>query len=652
MIAVLGQFTLSLAAACALLLLLVPLWGIHTGRWRAINLGGPLAYAQGVLLAVSFTALTVAFVQDAFYVIYVSQHSNSALPLAYKIAAVWGGHEGSLLLWVFILSLWTVAVARFSTGLPRMTRARVLAVLGAVAFGFDVFILLTSNPFRLFASDYPIDGADLNPLLQDPGLVVHPPMLYMGYVGFSVAFAFALAALLEGRIDTLWARWVRPWTLAAWMFLTIGITLGSWWAYYELGWGGWWFWDPVENASFMPWLLGTALLHSLAATEKRGVFKAWTTLLAIAAFSFSLLGTFLVRSGVLTSVHAFANDPVRGTYILVFLAVVVGVSLTLFAVRAHAVTVHAWFDYASRETLFLVNNLLLVVAAFSILFGTLQPIIAEAVGWGKVSVGAPYFNVVFNAIMTPLIVLVGMGPLSRWRQMELAEIVRRLRWSGLLALALALLVPWVLPDTPQKVNWQLGLGVFLAVWAFGGQVTDMLRRTQNFTRRRSLGMAYVGMYLAHIGLALAVFGVVLSSHLSIERNIRLAPGEETRIAGYRFVFETLKTVPGPNYLAQRGAFKVFRGDRLEAELHPEKRRYGASGKTMTEAAIDWGLTRDVYVALGEPQQGGQGWSLRIYVKPFVRWIWIGGICMALGGLLAMLDRRYRRRSRYMTEEVA
>ncbi|RMH44165.1 MAG: heme lyase CcmF/NrfE family subunit [Gammaproteobacteria bacterium] len=652
MISVIGTWALSFAAALALINFVLPTLGVSRGKWRLVKLAAPLTYMHGIFLFVSFGALVWAFVNDAFYIRYVASHSNTALPLPYKVAGTWGGHEGSLLLWTMLLVLWMMAVSFFSRGLPGLTRARVLAILSAIAFGFDAFILVTSNPFSVFPHEYPLDGADLNPLLQDPGLVVHPPMLYMGYVGFSVAFAFSLAAMLEGRIDSLWARWVRPWTLAAWMFLTLGITLGSWWAYYELGWGGWWFWDPVENASFMPWLVGAALIHSLAATEKRGVFKAWTTLLAITAFSFSLLGTFLVRSGVLTSVHAFANDPVRGTYILIFLGVVVGTSMFIFAVRAHAVSVHAWFDYLSRETLFLLNNLLLAVATFAVLFGTLQPIIAEAMNAGKVSVGPPYFNFVFNVLMVPLLFLIGIGPLSRWRTTQVQALWNDMRWSAASAFVLAAALAYLVPRRMQTVPWQVGLGVFLSAWIVLGQSVDLFKRSSALRRVRSIGASHWGMYLAHVGVAATVFGVVMVSHLDVEKNLRVAAGQKVVVAGYQFVFKGTRDIVGPNYQGTQGVFHVLdQAGRTELTLYPEKRTYSASGRLMTEAAIDWGLMRDLYIALGEPMPDGS-WTIRIYVKPFVRWIWLGGLMMALGALIALVDRRYRKTQKLNIAEAS
>jgi len=523
MIPEIGNLALAFGLALALIQFTVPLLGIVTNRWRMVLVAKPAAIAQFIFVSIAFVCLAYSFYINDFSVKYVASHSNSMLPTAYRLGATWGGHEGSLLLWVFILSCWTFAVTILSQSLPAMTRARVLAILGGVAVGFMSFILFTSNPFDRLLPIYPIDGSDLNPLLQDPGMVFHPPLLYMGYVGFSVAFAFALAALLEGRIDTLWARWVRPWTQAAWMFLTLGIATGSWWAYYELGWGGWWFWDPVENASFMPWLIGTALLHSLAATEKRGVFKAWTTLLAIAAFSFSLLGTFLVRSGVLTSVHSFASDPVRGTYILIFLGIVVGASLLLFAFRASTVSVTSWFDWLSREVLFLINNLLLAVVTLMILIGTLQPILAELFELGKISVGPPYFNLIFTVLMAPLVFLIGLGPVVNWRSFSVAELIRSSQKSLVVAVVIGLLVIFSDSNHQTLDLLQIFIGMFLAAWVIAQNFGDWFKKSnkKNGFNAKNISASLYAMYVAHIGLAIVVVGVVLSSHLSVEKNVRM-----------------------------------------------------------------------------------------------------------------------------------
>jgi len=574
MIPELGHLAMILALCLAVVQATLPLIGAWRGDRQWMGLAQPAAWGQFAFLGFSFACLTYAFMVDDFSVAYVAHNSNSALPWYYKFSAVWGAHEGSLLLWAFILAGWTFAVAIFSRQLPEDMLARVLGVMGLISIGFLLFLIVTSNPFERLLPQVPMDGRDLNPLLQDFGLIVHPPMLYMGYVGFSVAFAFAIAALLGGRLDAAWARWSRPWTLVAWAFLGLGIALGSWWAYYELGWGGWWFWDPVENASFMPWLVGTALIHSLAVTEKRGVFKSWTVLLAIAAFSLSLLGTFLVRSGVLTSVHAFATDPERGVFILIFLLMVVGGSLTLFAMRAPVVKSQVGFGLWSRETLLLVNNLLLVVATAMILLGTLYPLLLDALSGAKLSVGPPYFNAMF----VPLI--------------GVRDLLDKTRHKGL------------------------------------------------FKGMRSLAPSYWGMHLAHLGLAVCAIGVVLTSHQSAERDLRLAPGESLSLGGYEFVFEGAVHHEGPNFTSDKATIRVLDGDKQIATLHPEKRLYTVQQMPMTEAGIDAGFTRDLYVALGEPLGDG-AWAVRVHIKPFVRWIWLGALMMGLGGVLAASDRRYR-----------
>jgi cytochrome c-type biogenesis protein CcmF len=650
MIPEIGSLALAFALALALIQFIVPLLGIATNRWRMVLVARPAAIAQFLFVTIAFLCLAYSFYINDFSVKYVASHSNSMLPTAYRLGATWGGHEGSLLLWVFILSSWTFAVTMLSQSLPAMTRARVLAILGAVAVGFLSFILFTSNPFDRLLPIYPIDGSDLNPLLQDPGMVFHPPLLYMGYVGFSVAFAFALSALLEGRIDTLWARWVRPWTQAAWMFMTFGIATGSWWAYYELGWGGWWFWDPVENASFMPWLIGTALLHSLAATEKRGVFKAWTALLAISAFSFSLLGTFLVRSGVLTSVHAFANDPVRGTYILIFLGIVVGASLLLFAFRASSVSVTSWFDWLSREVLFLINNLLLAVVTLMILIGTLQPILSELFGLGKISVGPPYFNLIFTVLMAPLVFLVGFGPVVNWRQFSMSELMLRSQKSLIVALLVGLLVMFSDLNHQSLELFQIFIGIFLATWVVSQNFGDWFKksnRKEGF-KPKTISASLYAMYVAHIGLAVVVVGVVLSSHLSVEKNIRMGINQVQHVAGYDFKFMSLKDFEAANYDGIRGHFTISKNGSVVATLEPEKRRYHASGQWMTEAGIDASLTRDLYIALGEKLPDSNDWAVRIYVKPFVTWLWLGSLLMGLGGLIAMTDKRYRKVNKTLT----
>jgi len=584
-----------------------------------------------LLLATSFLILAWSFYANDFSVLYVAEHSNSQLPVIYRFGAVWGGHEGSLLLWIFLLSTWTVLVSQLSKSLDDFMVARVIGVLGLITTGLLLFVLTTSNPFeRLFPAAQ--DGRSLNPLLQDPGLVFHPPMLYMGYVGFSVAFAFAIASLLSGRLDAAWARWSRPWTTAAWIFLTLGIALGSWWAYYELGWGGWWFWDPVENASFIPWLVGTALLHSLAVTEKRGGFKSWTVLLAITAFSLSLLGTFLVRSGVLTSVHAFATDPRRGIFILIFLALVVGSSLLLYAIRAPKNTMGGKFSLSSRETFILLGNVFLVVAAGSVLLGTLYPLLIDALHLGKISVGPPYFNSVFVPIMTPLLVLMGVGPWTSWKDSNLMTVVKRLWLAGLVAIVAAILIPKVMGD----FTWLSSMGFLLAFWVIASGCLQIVRQAKAGLPTRS----FIGMQIAHLGIAIFVIGVTMVGAYQEEKDVRMLSGETVSVGGYQIQFQGVSDEPGPNYRAMRGTFSLMRHGKVEAVLHPEKRNYFSSTMPMTEAAINAGLTRDIYVSLGE-QLEDSAWAVRVYYKPFVDWIWGGCLLMALGGLIAITDKRYR-----------
>jgi len=631
----LGHFALILALLVSLTQGILPLVGSHRGNAAWIALARPAALATWLLVGLAFASLTYAFIVNDFSVVYVAQQSNTQLPLVYRIAAVWGGHEGSLLLWVLMLTSWTLAVALFSRQLPDTMVARVIGVLGLISSGFLLFILATSNPFgRLLPAA--ADGRSLNPLLQDPGLVFHPPMLYMGYVGFSVAFAFAIAALLAGRLDAAWARWSRPWTTAAWVFLTLGIALGSWWAYYELGWGGWWFWDPVENASFMPWLVGTALIHSLTVTEKRGCFKNWTVLLAIGAFSLSLLGTFLVRSGVLTSVHAFATDPRRGVFILGFLAVVIGGSLTLFAWRAPKTSLGGAFSLISRETLLLLNNVILLVAAASVLLGTLYPLIVDALGLGKLSVGAPYFNSVFAPIMVPLLLLIAFGPITRWKQSPAGAILKRLRPAALVALLAGAGLPWLMGGWTPLV----ALGLTIAAWIVAAALSQIRERIKSGGGWTKLPRTFWGMHLAHLGVAVFVVGVTLVKGYEAERDVRMMPGETVSVGGYTFQLLGVHESPGPNYIAMVGDVELSQRGKVLKTLHPEKRTYFSSTMPMTEAAIDAGLLRDVYVSLGEPL-GGQAWSVRVYYKPFVDWIWGGCLLMALGGVVAASDRRYR-----------
>mgnify|MGYP002628958234 CR=1 FL=1 len=652
MIPELGQFALILALLLAVAQGTLPLVGAARRIPSWMNLARPAAQGQFVFVAIAFGCLTYSFVTNDFSVLNVASNSNSTLPLQYRIAATWGSHEGSLLLWVLMLSVWTMAVSVFSSHLPDDILARVLGVLGLISVGFLSFMLFTSNPFdRLLPAA--MDGRDLNPLLQDPGMVFHPPMLYMGYVGFSVAYAFAISALLSGRLDATWARWSRPWTTLAWMFLTLGIALGSWWAYYELGWGGWWFWDPVENASFMPWLMGTALIHSLAVTEKRGAFKSWTVLLAIFAFALSLLGTFLVRSGVLTSVHAFATDPKRGVFILAFLVIVIGGSLLLFAWRAHRVGLGGRFEVVSRESFLLTNNVLLMVAAGSVLLGTLYPLFLDALNLGKLSVGPPYFETVFVPLMAPALFLMGVGPMARWKQASLPELAVRLKW----AFAVSLMVALLLPLTIGKWTPMASFGFLLALWIVASSITTLISRLKQTTgasisaKLRTQSRSYYGMLLAHIGMAVFVMGVTMVKSYEAEKDVKLAIGETVELGGYNFRFDALNDVKGPNYVAARGTISVTRNGSALTTMYPEKRIYSVQKNAMTEAAINTGFTRDLYVSLGEPV-GDKAWVIRLQVKPFIDWIWGGCVLMALGGLLAVLDRRYRVVARGRVETVS
>jgi len=639
MIPELGNFALMLAAVVAVMQGVLPIAGtlLRNPQTQITlqSLARPTAALQFALVAFAFGALATSFLNNDFSVLYVSQHSNSLLPKPYQFAALWGGHEGSLLLWVLLLSLWTVAVAVFSRSLPLDMVARVIGVLGLISVGFLLFILTTSNPFeRLLPAA--LDGKDLNPLLQDPGLVIHPPMLYMGYVGMAVAFAFAVSALMSGRLDAAWARWSRPWTVVAWTFLTFGIGLGSWWAYYELGWGGWWFWDPVENASLMPWLVGTALIHSLMVTEKRGSFKAWTVLLAIAAFSLSLLGTFLVRSGVLTSVHAFASDPKRGVFVLIFLAVVVGASLTLFAWRAPRVALGGRMELVSRESFLLANSVLLVVATAAVLLGTIYPLIIDALNLGKLSVGPPYFNAVFAPLLVPTVFLMIPGSVARWRDANVREIAHKLRWTFAGAVALAVLLPFVLG------GWSIGaaFGLFLGCWVALGTAQQVIERVGKPGR---IGASFWGQHIAHFGMAVLVIGITGVKCYEVERDVRMQIGDVVTIAPYTFRLNSLDEVRGPNYKAVRADVQVLRNDKIIEILQPEKRRYFSSAMAMTEAGIDSGFMRDLYVSLGEPLDDARTeWSMRVYYKPFVPWLWGGVLLMVLGGVLAALDRRYRK----------
>ena len=643
MIPELGQLALILALITALVLGVLPLVGAQTNRPLLTLVARPAATALFIWVAMAFICLMIAFIQNDFSVLYVAQNSNSLLPTIYRIGAVWGGHEGSILLCALMLAGWTLAVAAFSKHLPQKMVARILAVLGLLSVGVLLFTLLTSNPFmRLLPAA--VEGKDLNPLLQDPGMIAHPPFLYMGYVGSSVAFAFAIAALLSGRLDAAWARWSRPWVTSAWCFLTIGIALGSAWAYYELGWGGWWFWDPVENASFMPWLVGTALIHSLAVTEKRGGFKMWTALLAIIAFSLSLLGTFLVRSGVLTSVHAFATDPKRGIFILGFLAVVIGGSLLLFAWRAPKANIGGSFTTVSRESMLLANNVLFLVAAGAVLLGTLYPMILDALNLGKISVGVPYFEAVFLPLMTPALFLIGIGPMTRWRQSAPLDIAQKLKWAAVVSAITAIIAPFVLR------NWTplIGFGLFLAAWIITTSMTQLIDRARSNHERAwwqnllAQPASFYGMVMAHLGVAFFIIGVTGVRGFESEQDLRMSVGSTAQLGGYDFELRALNPLQGPNYQAMQGQFIVKQNGQAIAMMAPEKRLYDSCQMPMTEAAISVGLTRDLYISLGE-QLNERDWSVRIHIKPFVDWIWGGCFVMALGGLLAITDRRYRKR---------
>ena len=638
MIGELGHLALILAFLVASIQAVVPLLGAwrRIPAWMAVAVSA--ARAQFLLMGISYLCLTQAFVVSDFSFSYVALNSNTALPLIYKISAVWGAHEGSMLLWGTILAGWGFAVATFSTSLPAVFRARVLAVIALVSVGFQLFMLLTSSPFeRLLPA--PLEGRDLNPLLQDPGMAAHPPLLYMGYVGLVVPFSFAVAALIEGRIDLAWTRWTRPWTTTAWAFLTGGIMLGSWWAYSELGWGGWWFWDPVENASFMPWLVATALIHSLAVTEQRGAFRAWSLLLAISGFSLSLLGAFLVRSGVLVSVHAFATDPARGLFILAFLTLVIGAALALYAWRAARLAGGGDFHVCSRETFLLANNVLLVATSATVLLGTLYPLLLDALGAGKISVGPPYFNSVFVPLMLPLAALLGFAPLARWKRDEWRRLWTKVRIPFLVVVLVSLALAFGTPAT-----WAMAAGTGFALWIASGValgLRDRLRHRQGASVRRALGRGFAGMSLAHLGAGVFIAGVTWTTGAGVERDVRLAPGESTALSGYSFRFDGVAPHLGPNYRAVRGTVHVLRDGEPYAVLHPEKRTYLAQPEPMTEAAIQPGFTRDLYVALGEPVGTDGAWTIRVQYKPLVRWIWLGPLMMAIGGLLAAGDRRYR-----------
>ncbi len=638
----LGHFALCIALGLALLVSVAPMVGSFTKQAKhritlmALAPAGTLVLFALVLF--SFICLALSFAQHDFSIALVAQHFNSALPLHYRLAATWGSHEGSILLWVLMLTGWSAAVVFFSSSLESVLRIRVLSVLATLSVGFLAFTLFTSNPFdRIFPA--PLDGKDLNPLLQDPGMVFHPPLLYMGYVGFAVAFAFAVAGLIGGRFDAAWARWARPWTTVAWSFLTLGICLGSFWAYYELGWGGWWFWDPVENASFMPWLVGTALIHSLAVTEKRGAFRSWTILLAILAFSLSLLGTFLVRSGVITSVHAFATDPTRGVFILAFLAIVIGGSLSLFALRASRITGGPSFATLSRESMLLANNVLMVVAAAAVLLGTLYPLIVDTLGMGKLSVGPPYFDAVFYPLMAPAMFLMGIGPLTRWKQSEVIPLAKRLKWAAGISIVIALLLPFTL----KGFNALTSLGLLFGFWIIASTLTGLFGQ-----KLSTQPLHFWGMICAHVGIGLFVLGVTLVKSYENDQQQILAPGEKLSLNDrYEVRFNKVDQIKGPNYDALQGKFDLIdkRTDQVVGNLQPQKRVYRAGSQVMTEAALDRGLSRDVYISMGEPADRNNvlgAWAVRVYLKPFVNWIWIGCVVMGIGGFIAVADKRYRR----------
>ncbi|HDR1101153.1 heme lyase CcmF/NrfE family subunit [Pasteurella multocida] len=641
MIAELGNYALALSLAIAMLVAIFALWGAEKNHIQLMSLARPMTYGLFISLTVAFVALFYLFAVNDFSVQYIVNNSNTNLPLHYRLSAVWGSHEGSLLLWIWLLTLWGAAVAWFSKQLPQEAVARVLGIMGIISIGFLIFVLFTSNPFDRTFPDFPVDGKELNPLLQDVGLIFHPPLLYMGYVGFSVAFAFAIASLMTGKLDTAWARWSRPWTMAAWVFLTLGIVLGSWWAYYELGWGGWWFWDPVENASLMPWIAGTALLHSLAVTEKRGSFKAWTVLLAILAFSLCLLGTFLVRSGILVSVHAFASDPTRGLYILAYLVVVIGGSLVLYAYKGSQIRSRENAERYSRETALLLNNILLMSALSVVLLGTLLPLVHKQLGLGTISVGAPFFDQMFLIIMVPFSLLLGVGPLIKWRRDEFSAIRKPVILSLIVMLVAGFALPYLLQD---QLTVSAVLGTMMAVFIVLLSVYELQQRATHrsafWSGLTKLSRSHWGMVLAHLGVAMSVWGIAFSQNYSIERDVRMNVGDSVQIADYQFTFQGITEANGPNYLGGKAQVDIRRNGQVEAILFAEKRFYTVSKMTMTEAAIDWGFTRDIYVALGE-NLGQDAWALRLYYKPFIRWIWFGGVFMALGGLLCMFDRRYR-----------
>ena len=638
----LGHFALILALCLCVLLGTFPLYGAASGNVRFMGLARPLVAGVFVFIGLAYVLLTYSFAVDDFSVTYIQQHSNSLLPFRYKLTAVWGGHEGSFLLWTFMLAGWMLAVAVFSRSMPLEFVARVLGVLGLLSVGYLLFMLATSNPFDRIVPLPPADGADLNSALQDFGFIVHPPTLYMGYVGFSVVFAFAMAALLSGRLDAAWARWCRPWANVAWAILTIGIALGSWWAYYELGWGGWWAWDPVENPPLITWLFGTALIHSLAVTEKRGIFKSWTVMLAILAFAGSLLGTFITRSGLLTSVHAFATDPERGVFILAILTLSVGGALLLFALRAPLLRGRFGFGILSREMLLLVNNLILVVSAASVFLGTLFPMVYQALTDDLISIGPPYFNAIFVPLMALLALVLGVGPISRWKKTSGRYLSTQLLWVGVISLGLGIALPLM-------ITLEFGFGptitIALALWILLSAVRDIKNKVANkktlSAGLASLPLSYYGMQLAHLGVATMIVGAALTSVYSTEKSVLLSPGERMNLGGYAFEFVGAKPITGPNFRGMEATLEVYRGEEFLRELHPERRLYLASGTPSPELAIDAGFWRDLFVTLGE-EKGAAAWSMTIYVKPFVRWVWLGAIFMCLGGVVAAGDKRYRR----------
>ena len=640
MIPEIGHLALIIALVASLIQCVLPMWGAHTNQIQLMQVARPTAYTQLFFVIIAFVALMTSFINKDFSVINVVQNSNADLPTIYRICATWGSHEGSILLWGLMLALWSSAVARFSKHLTLPILARTLGVLGFISFGTILFTLVTSNPFlRMIPAAS--NGTDLNPLLQDPGMIIHPPMLYMGYVGTSVVFSLAIAALLSGKLDTAWARWSRPWITVAWCFLTIGIALGSGWAYYELGWGGWWFWDPVENASFMPWLLGTALIHSLAVTEKRGGFKMWTALLAILTFSMSLLGTFLVRSGVITSVHAFATDPERGIFILIFLAILIGGSLTLFSIRAPKAVAGEEFDLVSKDSMLLTNNILLLVAAAAVLLGTLYPLILEALGLGKLSVGKPYFDAVFVPLMTPALFLMGVGPITRWRNAKPIDLLTQLRWALGATVVSAVFAPFVLRSwTPG-----IGFGLFLAIWITSASFVNLFNRIKShpanaISALRAQSASYYGMLIAHIGVAVFIFGVTMVNGFEEEKDLRMSAGTSNSLAGYDFVLNNIQQVQGENYVAAQATITVTKDNQFVTVMKPEKRKYFSSQMLMTEAAIHTSFSGDLYISMAEAISNTE-WGVKIQFKPFINWIWGGAFLIALGGFFAVMDKKYR-----------